>query len=53
MFYEEEMQKTNQEKFRIEKGIKGKNKKLYVKWKGYNIFFNNWVDIFNNWVDSR
>ena len=32
-FYEKELQKTNQEKFRIEKVIKRKGDKLYVKWK--------------------
>ena len=30
------MRKTNQEEFRIEKLIKKKGNKLYVKWKGYN-----------------
>ena len=30
------MQKTNQEKFRIEKVLKRKGGKLYVKWKGYD-----------------
>ena len=29
----EEFQKTNQEKLRIEKVIKEKREKLYVKWK--------------------
>ena len=33
-FYEKELQKTNQEEFRIEKIIKRKGNKLYVKWKG-------------------
>ena len=33
-FYEKEFQKTNQKEFRIEKVIKKKGKKLYVKWKG-------------------
>ena len=33
-FYEKELQKTNQEKFRIEKVIKRKGNKLYAKWKG-------------------
>ena len=28
--------KTNQKEFRIEKLIKRKGDKLYVKWKGYN-----------------
>ena len=35
-FYERELQKTNQEEFRIQKLIKKKGNKLYVKWKGYN-----------------
>ena len=38
------MQKTNQEKFRIEKILKTKGNKLYVKWKGYNNSFNSWTD---------
>ena len=33
-FYEKELQKTNQEEFRIKKIIKRKGDKLYVKWKG-------------------
>ena len=36
-YYKKELQKTNQEEFRIEKVIKGKGNKLYVKWKGYMI----------------
>ena len=35
-FYEKELQKTNQKGFRIEKVIKRKRDKLYVKWKGYD-----------------
>ena len=31
-----ELQKTNQEEFRIEKVIKKTGNKLYVKWKGYD-----------------
>ena len=38
-FYEKELQKTNQEEFRIEKVIRRKGDKLYVKWKGYNNSF--------------
>ena len=30
------MQKTNQEKFRIEKAFKRKINSLYIKWKGYD-----------------
>ena len=43
-FYEKELQKTNQEQFRIEKVIKKKGNKLYVKWKGYDNSFNSWID---------
>ena len=35
IFYEKELQKANQKEFRIEKVIKKKGNKLYVKWKGY------------------
>ena len=43
-FYEKELQKTNPKEFRIEKVIKRKGNKLYVKWKGYNNSFNSWID---------
>ena len=43
-FYEKELQKTNQEEFRIEKVIRRKGDKLYVKWKEYNNSFNSWID---------
>ena len=42
-FYEKELQRTNQKAFRIERIIKRKGKKLYVKWKGYNNPFNSWI----------
>ena len=42
-FYEKELQKTNQEEFRIEKVIKKTGNKLYVKWKGYDSSFNSWI----------
>ena len=38
------MQKPNQKEFKIEKVIKRKCDKLYVKWKGYKNFFNGWLD---------
>ena len=38
-FYGKELQKTSQEKFKIEKVIKRKGDKLYVKWKGYDNSF--------------
>ena len=43
-FYENELQKTNQKEFRIEKVIKKKGDKLYVKWKGYDNSFNSWIN---------
>ena len=43
-FYEKELQKTNQKEFRIEKVLKRKGDKLYVKWKGYDNSFNSWID---------
>ena len=36
--------KTSQEKSRIEKVLKRKGGKLYVKWKGYDNRFNSWND---------
>ena len=35
-FYEKELQKTSQKEFIIEKVIRRKGDKLYVKWKGYD-----------------
>ena len=43
-FNEKELQKTNQEEFRIEKLIRRKGDKLYVKWKGYDNSFDSWID---------
>ena len=43
-FYEKELQKTNQKEFRIEKILKKKDDKLYVKWKGYDNSFNNLIN---------
>ena len=43
-FYEKELQKANQEEFRIEKVIKRKDDKIYVKWKGSDNSFNSWID---------
>ena len=44
IFCEKELQKINQKEFRIEKVIKRKGDKLYVKWKDYNNLFNSWID---------
>ena len=43
-YYENELQKTNQKESRIEIVLKKKDDKLYVKWKGYDHSFNNWID---------
>ena len=43
-FYEKELERTNQKEFRIEKILKRKGGKLYVKWKGYNNYFNSWIN---------
>ena len=43
-FYKKKLQKTNQKEFRVEKLIKRKGSKLYVKWKGYNNSFNTCID---------
>ena len=43
-FNEKELKKTNQQEFRIEKVIKRKGDKLYVKWKGYDNSFNSEID---------
>ena len=38
------LQKANQQEFRIEKVIKRKGNKLYIKWKRYDNSFNSWID---------
>ena len=43
-FYEQELQKTTQEMFRIEKVIRRTGDKSLVKWVGYPVEFNSWVD---------
>ena len=43
-FYEYKLHKTDQTKFKIEKVIKRKGAKLYVKWKGYDNSFNSQID---------
>ena len=45
-FYEKELQKTKNTsgEYIIEKIIKTKNDKLFVKWRGYNNSFNSWID---------
>ena len=48
-FYEKELQETNQKEFRIEKILKKKGDKLYVKWEGYNGRDNS----FNSWINKK
>ena len=43
-FYEQELQKSTQEVFRIEKVIRKRGNKSLVKWKGYSDEFNSWID---------
>ena len=42
--FTKEFLKTNQKEFRVEKVIKKKVNKLFVKWKDYDSFFNIWID---------
>ena len=42
--YEKELQKTNQQTFRIEKVIRRKENKLHVNWKGCDNSFNSCID---------
>ena len=44
IFYDKEFRKTNQKGLRVEKIIKRKDDKLYVKWKDYKNSFNSWID---------
>jgi hypothetical protein len=43
-FYEQEMQRSTQDTFRIERVLKTKGNKLLVKWIGYSDDFNSWID---------
>ena len=43
-FYEQELQKTSQGTFRIEKVLKRQGYKWLVKWMGYLKSFNSWID---------
>ena len=42
--YEKVLQKIDQQEIRIEKVVRKKGDKLYVKWKGYDNSFNSWID---------
>ena len=43
-FYEKQLQNASQKEFRIEKVLKRKGDKLYVKWKGYDNHLNSWIN---------
>ena len=44
IFYEKQLQKASQKEFTIEKVIKRKDDKLYIKWKRYDNSFNSWIN---------
>ena len=44
MFYKKELQKANKKEFRVEKVMKRKDDKLYIKCKGYSSSFNSWIN---------
>ena len=44
-FYEQDLQLSVQEIFRIERVLKKKKNQVFVKWKGYNDAFNSWVPL--------
>ena len=43
-FCKKQLQITNQKEFTVEKVIKTKDDKLYVRWKDYDSSFNSWID---------
>ena len=43
-FYEQELQKTSQDVFRIEKVLRRKGDISLVKWMGYPKSLNSWID---------
>ena len=42
-FYEQELQLSVQEIFRIERVLRKKKNQVFVKWKGYSDAFNSWI----------
>ena len=44
-FYEQELQFSVQEMFRIELVFKRKKDQVFVKWKGYSNAFNSWIPL--------
>ena len=51
-FYKQELQKTSQDVFRIERILRrdNKNQRMFVKWMGYPDSFNSWVSM--KYIDS-
>ena len=43
-FYEQELQKTKQDLYTIEKILKTNKNKIYVKWRDYDSSFNSWIN---------
>ena len=44
-FYEQELQKTKQDDlYTIEKILKTKNNRIFVKWRGYDNSINSWIN---------
>ena len=43
-FMKKNFKEIKQKEFRIEKVIKRRGNKLYIKWKGYDNSFNSWID---------
>ena len=44
-FYEQELQSSVQEIYRIERGLKRGKDRVLVKWKGYSSAFNSWIPL--------
>ena len=44
-FYEQELQLSVQEIFRIERVLRKKRNQVFVRWKGYSDAFNSWVPL--------
>ena len=46
-FYEQELQTSVQEIYRIERVLKQGTDPVFVKWKGYSSAFNSWIPLAN------
>ena len=44
-YYEQELQSSVQEIYRIERVLRKKKNQVYVKWKGYSSAFNSWIPL--------